>query len=126
MIYFVMGERFSPNDLFDPGLSLFQIRDRIIEITSLEVDEAQKVFLTLWQIFYLIMEMEDEEEKMKLLKTGKDLSRNLESYLWLLSGEKVETIVSTLEITKERVSSEKAVARSLMTGTILFVNDCIA
>lgn len=121
-----MGERFSPNDLFDPGLSLFQIRDRIIEITSLEVDEAQKVFLTLWQIFYLIMEMEDEEEKMKLLKTGKDLSRNLESYLWLLSGEKVETIVSTLEITKERVSSEKAVARSLMTGTILFVNDCIA
>lgn len=123
MMYFIMAEIFSVNDLFEPGLSLFQIRERIEEIASFEVNEAQKIFLTLWEIYYLIIEMPEGDEKEKLLKTGKRLAQSLERYLWLLNEEGVEEVISILEITKKKVVSDKGFARSLMTETVLIVSD---
>lgn len=123
MMYFIMAEIFSVNDLFEPGLSLFQIRERIEEIASFEVNEAQKIFLTLWEIYYLIIEMPEGDEKEKLLKTGKSLAQSLERYLWLLNEEGIEEVISILEITKKKVMSDKGFARSLMTETVLIVSD---
>ena len=123
MMYFIMAEIFSVNDLFEPGLSLFQIGERIEEIASFEVNEAQKIFLTLWEIYYLIIEMPEGDEKEKLLKTGKRLAQSLERYLWLLNEEGVEEVISILEITKKKVVSDKGFARSLMTETVLIVSD---
>ena len=122
-MYFIMAEIFSVNDLFEPGLSLFQIGERIEEIASFEVNEAQKIFLTLWEIYYLIIEMPEGDEKEKLLKTGKRLAQSLERYLWLLNEEGVEEVISILEITKKKVVSDKGFARSLMTETVLIVSD---
>jgi len=120
-----MAEIFSVNDLFEPGLSLFQIRERIEEIASFEVNEAQKIFLTLWEIYYLIIEMPEGDEKEKLLKTGKSLAQSLERYLWLLNEEGIEEVISILEITKKKVMSDKGFARSLMTETVLIVSDAV-
>jgi|GEM_PF-3457404 len=125
MMYFIMAEIFSVNDLFEPGLSLFQIRERIEEIASFEVNEAQKIFLTLWEIYYLIIEMPEGDEKEKLLKTGKSLAQSLERYLWLLNEEGIEEVISILEITKKKVMSDKGFARSLMTETVLIVSDAV-
>ena len=123
MTCFIRAERFSVNDLFEPGLSLSQIRDRIEEIDLHEVDEVQKVFLTLWEIYYLIMRMPQSNEKEKLLKTGKSLTQILERYLWLVDQEGIEEVLSILKITKKKVSSDKGLARSLMTETVLIVSD---
>ena len=117
MCYFINAEeKFSANMLFDLGISLDQIRERRDEIASRKCDDkVQKIFLTLWQIFCKVMEMPEDEEKAKLLKTGKDLCRNLEGFLWLLSEDKIKEVILFLDYAKEKVPSEKAIARSLMT-----------